>query len=174
MVETSERTGRRRGAAAKTAARRLKILHSLVRRFSGTSILIAALVASMMICTSPQRGHAASKNVGRKAEPALPCGNPFAFEVLLDQQNFSPGEIDEKLGSNASRALAAFQAARGLEPSGAVDCDTWRALGGDTAGAITATYVVDEDDVKARLTKTIPRDLERQASLPALGYRSVL
>jgi lipoprotein-anchoring transpeptidase ErfK/SrfK len=130
-----------------------------------------------MICTSAQRGYASPREAVRqakpKAPPALPCGDPFAFEVLLDRQNFSPGEIDGKLGTNASHALAALQAARGLEPTGAADCDTWHALGGES-GATTVTYVIDERDVKGRFTKVIPKDLERQASLPALAYRSAL
>jgi len=106
--------------------------------------------------------------------PALPCGDPFAFEVLLDRQNFSPGEIDGKLGTNASHAIAALQAARGLEPTGDADCDTWHALGGDTSGSMIATYTIEKADVKGPFAKTIPADLEKQASLPALSYRSPL
>jgi lipoprotein-anchoring transpeptidase ErfK/SrfK len=136
------------------------------------SILAAALIGSTMICASVQRGHASQAST--RAPTALPCGDPYAFQVLLDQQNFSPGEIDGKLGTNASHALAAVQAARGLEPTGDADCDTWRALGGETSGATTVTYVIDDADVKGRFTKVIPRDLQKQASLPALAYRSAL
>jgi lipoprotein-anchoring transpeptidase ErfK/SrfK len=145
-------------------------------RTSAISVLV--LICSAIICTSAQRGYASSRKAGQQAKSnapaALACGNPFAFQVLLDQQSFSPGEIDGRFGSNASHALSALQTARGLEPTGVADCDTWHALGGETSGATTVTYVIDEADVKGPFTKAIPRDLQRQASLPALGYRSAL
>ena len=140
-------------------------------RASAGSILAAALVSATIICASPQCS--AASQASPKAPTALPCGDPYAFEVLLDQQSFSPGEIDGKLGSNASHALAAAQAARGLQPTGEADCDTWYAIGGE-AGATNVTYVIDDADVKGPFTKSIPRDLEKQASLPRLAYRSVL
>src|SRR5262245_32306013 len=147
-------------------------------RIQAVSIIAAALIGSAIVCTFAQRGYAAPREAARQAKPeeppALPCGDPFAFAVLLDQQGFSPGEIDGKLGTNAARALAALQAARGLQPTGQADCDTWSALGGDTPGGTTVPYKIDEADVKGRFTKLIPKDLEKQASLPALAYRSPL
>jgi len=147
-------------------------------RIRAVLAIAAALIGSAILCTSAQRGYAATRKAARQAKPeqppALPCGDPFGFEVLLDQQGFSPGEIDEKIGTNAARALAALQAARGLPPTGQADCDTWHALGGDTPGGTTVPHKIDEVDVKGPFTKVIPRDLEKQASLPALAYRSPL
>src|SRR5438094_6195039 len=116
------------------------------------SVLTAALTAAAIVSTSAQRSQAPPRKTARQAkpsapQPALPCGDRFAFEVLLDRQNFSPGEIDAKLGTNASHALVAMQAARELEPTGNADCDTWHALGGDRSGP-TITYKIDEADVK--------------------------
>ena len=113
-----------------------------MRRTPAVSILAAALVSSTIVCASVQRG-AASRS-SPKAPTALPCGDPYGFEVLLDQQSFSPGEIDGKLGTNVSHALAAVQAARGLQATGEADCDTWRALGGEMSGATTVTYVIED------------------------------
>ena len=141
-------------------------------RTPAVSVLAAALVSSTVLCASTQR--AAASQASPEAPAALPCGDPYAFEVLLDQQNFSPGEIDGKIGTNASHALAAAQAAHGLQPTGDADCDTWRALGGETSGTTTVTYVIDDADVKGPFTKVIPSDLEKQARLPALAYRSAL
>ena len=140
-------------------------------RASAGSILAAVLVSATLICASAQCS--AASQASPKAPTALPCGDPYGFEVLLDQQSFSPGEIDGKLGTNVTHALAAVQAARGLQVTGEADCDTWRALGGETS-AMTVTYVIEDADVKGPFTKVIPRDLEKQASLPRLAYRSVL
>ncbi len=110
----------------------------------------------------------------KKARPApLPCGNLLAFQVLLDRQGFSPGEIDNRTGDNLTHALAALQAAREIAPSGRPDCDTWHALGGDEAGSLITTYLVTEDDAQGPFV-VIPAKIEQQAALPALGYRSLL
>src|ERR1043166_3621346 len=82
------------------------------------------------------------------ATKALRCGDPLAFQVLLDRQGFSPGQIDGRRGINFSHALAALQTERQLPPTGQPDCGTWKALGGDTAEPTLTTYMVTEDDVK--------------------------
>jgi lipoprotein-anchoring transpeptidase ErfK/SrfK len=106
--------------------------------------------------------------------PGLACGDPLAFQVLLDRQSFSPGEIDGRIGPNASRALKAFQRLHGLATTGDADCDTWRALGGDPSAPVTETYRITDADVKGPFEPEIPRDLEQQAKLPAMSYRSAL
>jgi lipoprotein-anchoring transpeptidase ErfK/SrfK len=104
--------------------------------------------------------------------PALECGDYLGFQVLLDKQGFSVGQIDGKPGANFSHALAAFQSARNLAGSGQPDCATWKSLGGDNAGAATVSYAITESDVNGPFVKTIPKSLPEQASLPALGYTS--
>ena len=104
------------------------------------------------------------------AQPApLPCGDLVGFQVLLDRQNFSTGEIDGKPGANFSRALSAFQTARQLTP-GSPDCPTWEALGG--AEATLTTYTITDADVQGPFEKTIPPQLANQAKLATLNYRS--
>ena len=128
--------------------------------------LVTLLIIVGLVDPSPRR---------RPARPAtLQCGDPLGFQVLLDRQGFSPGEIDGKLGGNAQRALAVAQAAHKRSPTGNADCETWRAIGGTTSDPLTAPYVISEEDVKGPFEKTIPRDIEKQAGLEEMSYRSVL
>ena len=92
--------------------------------------------------------------------------------MLLDREGFSPGQIDGKPGANFSHALAALQAAHKLPPSGRPDCDTWKALGGDSAEPTVASYTLTDADVKGPFDK-IPPKLADQSKLDELGYQSV-
>jgi lipoprotein-anchoring transpeptidase ErfK/SrfK len=103
----------------------------------------------------------------------LPCGDLVGFQVLLDRQGFSPGQIDGKPGDNFTRALAAFQAARKL-PAGRPDCATWEALGATGGEPTIKSYTITETDVKGPFEKTIPPRLVDQAKLGSLGYKSPL
>jgi lipoprotein-anchoring transpeptidase ErfK/SrfK len=107
----------------------------------------------------------------RKAAAALPCGDYMAFQVLLDRQGFSPGQIDGTRGANFAHALAAFQKAKSLTATPQPDCDTWKALEGDATEA-TTTYTITEADAKGPFEENIPRNLVEQSKLPALAYKS--
>jgi lipoprotein-anchoring transpeptidase ErfK/SrfK len=129
------------------------------------AVLLAAHSVTAQPSDKPKRG---------SPEP-LPCGDVLSFQILLDRQGFSPGEIDGVAGSNLTRALTALQQARGINVTGQPDCDTWHALGGDGAsGALVVSYTLAQDDVAGPFTERIPNELVKQASLPALGYRSAL
>jgi lipoprotein-anchoring transpeptidase ErfK/SrfK len=109
----------------------------------------------------------------RRAPNAEPCGDPAAFQVLLDRRGFSPGEIDGMLGDNAARALAAFQSAHGLPVTSRPDCATWKALETPEAPEPITTYRITAADARGPFTPEIPVDLMDQARLPALNYRNV-
>src|SRR5262245_28138756 len=131
-----------------------------------TSLVCVALSATVL---------SAQENVRQKPATAnkLECGEAVAFQVMLDRHGFSPGEIDGTIGPNAARALAAFQSANSLNPSGAADCPTWDALAGEGTGVTTA-YSVTEQDADGPFAPDIPDDLVQQANLPALAYRSLI
>ena len=108
----------------------------------------------------------------RAAARSLPCGDLVGFQVLLDRQGFSPGQIDGKAGANFSHALSALQTARKLPSTGQPDCDTWKALGADSAQPTVTTYTLTDEDVKGPFEKRIPARLADQVKLETLGYQS--
>src|SRR5258708_4685751 len=137
------------------------------------AVAVATIVALHAdLSAAPKKRPA--RPVHRTPPPAsLPCGDLVGFQVLLDRQGFSPGQIDGKTGANFSHVLAAFQAARNLAPTSAPPCETWQALGGDAPPQPTITeYTLTDADVKGPFEKQIPRRLADQAKLDSLGYQS--
>jgi len=92
-------------------------------------------------------------------------------QVLLDRAHFGTGEIDGRWGSNTGRAIAAFQRSRDLEPTGAMDEATWRALTADASPALVE-YRLTAQDV-AGPYDAIPEDMMAKAALPQLGFASL-
>lgn len=81
-------------------------------------------------------------------------------QVMLARAGFSPGEIDASMGTNTRQAFDAYQKSGG-DP---------RAL----PQKALVDYTITEEDAATRFTPRIPDDLERQAQLPALGYRDMV
>src|SRR5260370_40517718 len=96
-----------------------------IHRSVQLSALLFALIAVPAHAAPPR----ARKPVAHRKTPATPslaCGDYVSFQVLLDRQGFSPGQIDGKPGTNFAPALTALQQARNVAASGQPDCDTWR------------------------------------------------
>jgi hypothetical protein len=64
------------------------------------------------------------------ASGAVPDLTVRKVQMLLTYRNYNPGIIDGRMGNNTASAIRAFQTANGLPPTGIIDDDLIRALGG--------------------------------------------
>jgi lipoprotein-anchoring transpeptidase ErfK/SrfK len=121
---------------------------------------VLTLVAALAPAQTPgaDRGKAAS---ARPAAPAKPAGfqmEALQQQVALDRAGFSPGVIDGRAGGNTTKALAAFQQQGGGAPPAVEPLTAYRITAEDAAGPYLP----------------IPTDMMEKATLPALGYASLL
>ncbi len=133
--------------------------------------IAAVLPVNTDLGAAPKKRPAAATR--RAPLAALECGDLVGFQVLLDREGISPGQIDGRAGANFSHALTALQAERKLPQTGEPDCATWKALNTASAESTITTYTLTDADVNGPFQKRIPPRLEDQAKLDALGYRSM-
>ena len=107
---------------------------------------------------------------------ALPDGQSaltVKLQVLLDRAGVSPGVIDGYSGGMSTSALRGFEAKFGLPIDGLIDNDVWQALGGSRSGAITARYVLIDEDIVSLSAGPLPSDYAELARRSHIGFTSI-
>ncbi len=128
---------------------------------------LSAMAAGLDAAAINNAEYRSKPSTGDKIDPLI-----VKAQVLLDRAQFSPGEIDGKLGENAQKALRAFAEAKGLASDKALTPEIWTALAGTSKDPVIAEYKISENDMKGPFLKKLPAKMEDMKSLKALNYTS--
>ncbi len=143
----------------------------MMRWFAATifwgSLVFPAAAASLDAVAINNAGYRSRPAAEDKIDPVV-----VKAQVLLDRAQFSPGEVDGKLGENAQKALRAFAEAKGLSSDKPLTSEIWTTLVGTSQDPVIADYKISEGDVKGPFLKKLPAKMDDMKGLKALSYTS--
>jgi lipoprotein-anchoring transpeptidase ErfK/SrfK len=94
-------------------------------------------------------------------------------QVYLDRIHFSVGSIDGRWGRNSAITVWWYQRARGIEPTGDLDQQTYRKLASEAQYApVVVSHTLTDDDVKGPFTR-VPDDVYEKEKQDCLCYESL-
>src|SRR5712672_3634020 len=137
-------------------------------RFLVTTFFLGWLV---LPATAAGLDAAAINNAEFRSKPAAEDKTDATIvkaQVLLDRAQFSPGEIDGKLGENAEKALRAFAEAKGLAVDKPFTEEVWKKLVETSPDPAIIDYKISESDVKGPFLEKLPAKMEDMKALNAL------
>ncbi|PDT90476.1 hypothetical protein CO669_09855 [Bradyrhizobium sp. Y36] len=144
-----------------------------------TRWMLGAVMSLWLVC--PALAHSLdAKAVNDAARPErLPAADKVSapaikLQILLDRAQFSPGQIDGKLGENAQKALKAFAEQNGLSFDKAIAPELWDKLNAASEGPVLVDYKITDADVKGPFLKKLPAKLDDMKTLEALSFTSPL
>jgi lipoprotein-anchoring transpeptidase ErfK/SrfK len=94
-------------------------------------------------------------------------------QIWLDRRNYSPGEIDGKLGKNTQMALHTYRQENDLAMNSKIDDQTLDLLREPGTTPLT-NYTITEKDVDGPYVDQIPDDYMEQSKMQSLGFTSEL
>lgn len=133
-------------------------------------LCVAVALAFASVATPAQQRVTAVAAEGTRAGDV---GGDLALQILLERVRFSPGEIDGKAGGNTRRAIAGYQAFKGLPVTGEADAGTLAALRADAGDVpLLGEYTLTQEDVDYAYV-AIPGGFMAQSRMKALSYSSI-
>lgn len=140
-------------------------------------LLAVAILSGWLVFPAMGAGLDAAAVNNAEYRPKLPDDRVDAavvkLQVLLDRAQFSPGEIDGKLGENAQKALNAFAEAQGLTGGKTFTPEIWEMLSEISDGPVIADYKISKRDAEGPFLEKLPVKMEEMKSLKALNYASL-
>lgn len=141
--------------------------------------MLGAVISLWLICPA-LAGNLDARAVNDAARPEKqPAADKITapvtkLQILLDRAQFSPGQIDGKLGENAQKALRTFAEQNGIVFDKTIPPDLWDKLNAASEGSVLVDYKITDADVKGPFLKKLPARLDDMKSLEALSYTSPL